>query len=92
MRVENANCEYCMNAVRKELLARPMVHDVRMHVAQGCWEVEHDYDDLSAITELLRTSLRGWVVESNGEIMMVATTPEIADRCAWHPHGGAMSG
>jgi len=84
IRVDNANCTYCMNDVRDALLARPLVHAVRSSAVTGCWELDHDHDDLAAITNLVRQSLHGWEVADNGEIIMVATTPEVRDRCAWH--------
>jgi len=85
IRVENANCTYCMNAVRDELLARPLVHNVHMSPTPGCLEVDHDHDDTSALTGLLERSLRGWQVESNGEIVEITTNPTLSDACAWHP-------
>lgn len=90
--VENANCTYCMNDVRDTLLARPLVHDVRTSVVAGCWEVGHDQDDVAAITDLLRQSLHGWEVADNGEIIMIATSPNASDRCAAHPRGPGHSG
>lgn len=87
IRVDNANCTYCMNDVREALLARPLVRDVRSSAVAGCWELEHDHDDLTAIIDLVRQSLHGWEVAGNGEIIMIATTPEVADRCAWHGRG-----
>ncbi len=84
IRVDNANCTYCMNAVRDALLARPLVHAVRSSAVAGCWEIDHDHDDLDAITNLVRQSLHGWEIADNGEIIMIATTPEVRDRCALH--------
>jgi hypothetical protein len=74
-----------MNDVRDRLLADPQVHGVRLSATDHCWEVDHDYDDASIITGLLRQWLHAWEVADNGEVVMVATTPEPADRCAWHP-------
>jgi copper chaperone CopZ len=79
--VENANCSYCMNAVRDELLARPLVHHVEMSPRAGCLEVEHDHDDPSALVGLLRQSLHGWRVTDNGEVVMVMTKPGLAHVC-----------
>jgi hypothetical protein len=84
IQVDNANCTDCMTAVRDALLARPLVHAVRSSAVSGCWELDHDHDDLHAITDLVRQSLRGWEVADNGEVIMIATTPEVRDRCAWH--------
>ncbi|MFP5577568.1 MAG: hypothetical protein ACLGIZ_04935 [Acidimicrobiia bacterium] len=79
-----ANCSYCMNAVREELLARPLVHDVWQSATKGCLEVDHDHDDPGALIEILRRSLHAWEVADNGEIISVATTPEPMDHCPWH--------
>lgn len=84
IKVENANCTYCMNAVKDDLLARPRVHDVRMSATAGCVVVDHDHDDPSALIDLLRQSLHGWEVASNGEIISVNTTSKISEHCAWH--------
>lgn len=89
--VENANCTYCMNEVREELLARPLVHAVHASATAGCLEVEHEDDDPSALTETLRRSLRGWQVADNGEVVSVRTMPELADHCTVHPAGTASS-
>ena len=82
--VENANCTYCMNEVREELLARPLVHAVHTSATAGCLDVEHD-DDPSALTDVLRRSLHGWQVADNGEVVSVRTMPELADHCTIHP-------
>jgi len=37
IRVDNANCTYCMNHVRDALLARPRVNAVRSSAVAGCW-------------------------------------------------------
>lgn len=92
IKVENANCTFCMNDVRDTLLARPLVRDVRTSVVAGCWEVDHDHDDVAAITGVLRQSLHGWEVADNGEIVMIATSPDVADRCGEHPPGPSHSG
>jgi len=84
VRVENANCSWCMNAVRDELLARPLVRDVQMSATAGCLEVEHDHDDPSALTGLLQQSLRGWQVADNGEIVQVTTNPTLTGECTLH--------
>lgn len=87
VRVENANCTYCMNEVRTELLARPLVHDVRLSATAGCWEVMHDHDDPQALTELLQRSLHGWQVTDNGEIVEVLTNPTSSSECLVHTAG-----
>ncbi|MBK5223625.1 MAG: hypothetical protein JJE52_12295 [Acidimicrobiia bacterium] len=84
VRVENANCTYCLNDVRDELLSRPLVRAVTMSAVAGCIDVEHDHDDPTALTEVLSTSLHGWQVASNAEIVMVTTTAEPSDECRWH--------
>jgi len=84
IRVDNANCTYCMNDVRDALLARPRVNAVRSSATAGCWEIDHDHEDLAAITNLIRQSLHGWEVADNGEMIMIATTSEVRDHCALH--------
>lgn len=73
------------------LLARPLVNAIRSSAVAGCWEIDHDHDDLTAITELVRQSLHGWEVADNGEIIMITTTPEVRDHCAVH-HTGQHQG
>jgi hypothetical protein len=85
IRVENANCTYCMNAVRDDLLARPLVHHVHLSATAGCWEVDHDHEDASELIGVLEQSLHGWQVGSNGEIVEITTNPTLSDACAWHP-------
>jgi hypothetical protein len=85
VRVEGANCPLCMNDARDRLLADPLVHEVRMHATAHCWEVDHDYDDTSVITDALRRWLHAWEVADNGEVVMVTTTPEPTEVCRWHP-------
>ncbi|MGE0308354.1 MAG: hypothetical protein AB7N61_19105 [Acidimicrobiia bacterium] len=81
-----------MNDVRNALLARPLVHDLWSSAVAGCWEIEHDHDDVAAMTELMRQSLHGWKVADNGEIIMMATNPTITDRCAWHSREPSQGG
>jgi copper chaperone CopZ len=87
VQVENANCSYCMNDVRDELLARPLVRGVRLSATAGCWEVEHDHDDPQALTELLQRSLHGWQVSDNGEIVEVVNNPTQSGECTVHTAG-----
>lgn len=82
--VQNANCSYCMNAVKDDLLARPQVREVQMNATAGCLVVDHDHDDPAALIALLHQSLHGWQVASNGEIIEVTTDSVISDQCAWH--------
>lgn len=80
-----------MNAVRDELLARPLVRHVRMSAMSGCLEVDHDHDDPSALTGLLQQSLRGWQVTDNGEIVQLTTNPTLTSECALHAPAGPES-
>lgn len=84
VQLEGANCTYCMNAVKDELLARPLVRDVHMSAVAGCLVVEHDHDDPSALVAVLRRSLHGWEAADNGEIVSVRTSSKISDRCVGH--------
>ena len=81
IRVENANCTDCLNAIQDVLMARSLVRSVQLHAADGCIEVEHDHDEPDALVELLRTSLRGWQIADNGEIIQVPSVPEAAHVC-----------
>jgi copper chaperone CopZ len=85
IQVQNANCTYCIGAVREELLARPRVHHVEMSLTAGCLEVDHDHDDPAALVELLRQSLHGAQVADNGEVVMIMTDPELTQECSLHP-------
>lgn len=91
VRIENKNCIYCVNEVRKTLLASPLVHSVEMNDATGCLDVEHAYEGVSGITGLLRDSALNWEVADNGEIVMIASTCESSGRCAEHPNGNSAA-
>lgn len=84
IRVENANCPDCLNAIQDVLMARALVQSVHIHAADGCIEVEHDHDAPDELVELLGTSLRGWQMADNGEIMQVPTNPAVAHVCHLH--------
>lgn len=84
VQVGGANCTFCMQDVRAELLSRPRVQQVNLWTPESCLEVVHEHDDVTAITDFLRRSLHGWEVADNGEIVMVETTPESVDRCQRH--------
>ncbi len=84
IRVVNANCTDCLNAIEDTLMARSLVRSVRLHAADGCIEVEHDHDAPDALVELLRTSLLGWQMADNGEIMQTPSIPEVAHVCHVH--------
>lgn len=83
LQVQNANCTFCMNAVKKELLERPLVNDVRSSATEGCWVVDHD-DDPAALIAILNQSLHGWNIATNGEIISVTTDSRISDHCSLH--------
>ncbi len=82
--VENANCRYCVDAVRRELLARPGVHRVEVSSTAGCLEVDHDHDDPAALIELLHRSLHGSQVADNGEVVMITIDPVVTYDCSMH--------
>ncbi len=84
IRVENANCTDCLNAIQDTLMARPLVRSVHLHAADGCIEVEHDHDVPDALVEVLRSSLRGWQMADNGEIMQTPSIPAVAHVCHVH--------
>lgn len=84
IRVENANCTDCLNAIQDVLMARSLVQSVHLHAADGCIEVEHTHDEPAALVDLLRTSLRGWQMADNGEIMQTPSIPEVAHVCHLH--------
>ena len=75
IRVENANCTDCLNTIQDVLMARSLVKSVQLHAADGCIEVEHNHDEPEALVELLRTSLRGWQMADNGEIIQIPSIP-----------------
>lgn len=89
IRVENANCTDCLNAIHDVLMARSRVQSVHLHAADGCIEVEHHHDEPDALLDVLRTSLRGWQMADNGEIMQTPSIPAVAHVCH---HSGTPSG
>lgn len=84
IRVQNANCPDCLNAIQDTLMARPLVQSVHVHAADGCIEVHHDHDAPDKLVELLGSSLRGWQMADNGEIIQVPTNPVVAHVCHLH--------
>jgi hypothetical protein len=84
IRVENANCTDCLNTIQDVLTARSLVKSVQLHAADGCIEVEHNHDEPEALVELLRTSLRGWQMADNGEIIQIPSIPEVKHLCHLH--------
>lgn len=93
VRLTHANCTFCLNEVRDELLRRPLVQSVTMSATAGCLDVEHDHDDPAALGRLLREHARGWEVADNAEIVMVPIDAEPSDRCRWHdPSATGRSG
>ena len=84
IRVDNANCPDCLNEIQEALMARSLVRSVHLHAADGCIEVDHDHDAPDELVELLGTSLRGWQMADNGEVMQVPTTPAVAHVCHLH--------
>ncbi len=81
IRVRNANCTECLNAIHDELLARDQVRAVRIHTADGCLEVEHDHDEPGELIALLQRSLHGWQIADNGEVIEVESIAQIAHVC-----------
>lgn len=84
VRLDNANCTFCLNDAREELLRRPLVRSVTMSATAGCLDVEHDHDDPAVLGRILREHMRGWQVAGNAEIVMVPVDVEQSDRCRWH--------
>lgn len=70
VRVEHANCSYCLNAVRDELLAGRLVHDVRMNATAGGLEVDDDAASAPPACSANRSMPARWPTTAN---LMVTT-------------------
>ena len=84
LNIDNANCPFCVSSTRAALLANPLVHDVTANLNAGCWQINHDLPDASAVLQVMQNSLHGWVVADNGEAEMVPIHMGPNDSCPLH--------
>ena len=89
LRIDGANCSYCLNDTLAALRAAPGVRDVHTSSTSGCLGIEHDDLEPAALVDIVREHLHG-VVMSGAEIVMVSVDPLVADiGCCHHEqHGG----
>ena len=81
VQLTGANCTYCIAETTQILASRPQVEAVRLSSSKGCVEIEHNCDDLAALCEVIASTLHGWDVASNGEILMMETSFKVMDTC-----------
>ena len=85
MRIDGANCPFCLVATVDALRAVPGVRTVGTSVAAGCLVIEHDDLDPAALGAVIADHLHG-VSMSGAEIVMVAVEPLVAElHCGHHP-------
>jgi copper chaperone CopZ len=82
--VLNANCPTCLNDASTALMKTPGVNEVHHDSSNGCLQVQHDLSDPTTITDVLSRELRGWCVDSNGDVEMVHTSPTLTTSCKVH--------
>lgn len=81
IRLDNANCSDCLNTVSAELTDRPLVNSVELSATSGCLEVDHDNDDPQALLDVLNSSLHGFVLADNGEVVYVQSGAKLSPTC-----------
>jgi hypothetical protein len=79
--VNNANCSFCFNEARAALLQSPAVHTVTVDASHGCFQIDHDYPDVTPILAILDLKLKAWTVAGNGEVEMVPSSASVIDQC-----------
>lgn len=88
LRIDGANCSYCLNDTLAALRAAPGVRDVHTSAVSGCLGIEHDDLDPAGLVAIVREHLHGMTM-SGAEIVMVSVDPLIADLgCCHHDRQG----
>ena len=82
IRIQGANCPYCLNETMDRLRAEPGVASVRASMADGCLVVEHRDVAEARLVAIVGDNLHGSARSSN-EIVMVQIDAEVAElHCA----------
>jgi copper chaperone CopZ len=77
LRIDGANCPFCLNDVIDRLRAIDGVTSVDSSISAGCLAIDHDALDPEDLLNLIRTSLHGVSMASN-EIVMSPIDPVIS--------------
>ena len=77
LRVDGANCSFCLNDVVDHLRTVDGITSVESSVSEGCIAIEHDDLDVAELVETIGTSLHGVTMAAN-EIVMSPIDPIIS--------------
>lgn len=84
LRVDGANCPFCLNEVIDHLRTIDGITSVDSSISEGCIAIEHDDVDVAGLVDTIRTSLHGVTFAAN-EIVMSPIDPIISMRHCSHP-------
>ena len=89
LRVDGANCPFCLNDVIDQLRQMNGVSSVDSSIIEGCIAIDDDDLDPRTLVNVVRSSLHGVAMSAN-EIVMSSIDPVIAVRHCTH-HAGNHS-
>lgn len=78
MRIEGANCSFCLNAALDTLRSQPDVVRADLSARDGCLVVEHKGGDSRRYVEIAAQALHG-VSKFGNELQMVQVDPKVAE-------------
>lgn len=87
LRIDGANCSYCLNDTIAALRAAPGVRKVDTSAVSGCLAIDHDGVAPATLVELVRQHLHG-VALAGAEIVMVSVDPLVVDLGCCHRSTG----
>lgn len=83
IRIEGANCPFCMNETLAAIRREPGVVDARSSMSTGCLVIDHEHLPVDHLIELVKAHLHGVAFSSN-ERVMVAVDPTVAELHCTH--------
>jgi hypothetical protein len=84
MRIEGANCPYCLNEAIDRLRHEPGVHGVHASSTDGCLVVEHEGIDQDRLIGIATEQLHGTAVSSNETVMLHVDASVAELHCRHH--------
>jgi len=85
LRVDGANCPFCLNDVIDHLRRIDGITSVDSSISEGCIAIEHDNLDVAELIDTIGRSLRGVTMAAN-EIVMSSIDPLVSVlRCSHEP-------